>query len=150
MPTHISISAFLGQVIEASVTLNTAPTSASLTVAGSRILALAANVRARPDGIDASTRRRVAALLLLHHASFPALAIHELTRELRMAHTRRARSLAKWSPNRAPIYQLHVSKAGGTSICLLSRYNKCLEHPEANNCWVSSMLRMTLMLAWFV
>lgn len=33
-----------------------------------------------------------------------------------------------------PIYLLHVSKTGGTSLCSLSHYNRCLEHPKANNC----------------
>lgn len=37
---------------------------------------------------------------------------------------------------RAPIYMLHFSKAGGTSLCSLSHYNRCKEHSNANNCWI--------------
>eukprot|EP00039_Didymoeca_costata_P004287 m.72443 g.72443 ORF g.72443 m.72443 type:complete len:539 (+) comp12328_c0_seq2:87-1703(+) len=35
-----------------------------------------------------------------------------------------------------PVYLLHISKAGGSTLCSLSHYNQCLEHPKANNCWI--------------
>ena len=33
------------------------------------------------------------------------------------------------------IMLLHMSKAGGTSLCNLGRYNNLTTHPKANNCW---------------
>ena len=91
---------------------------------------------------NALERRYVVASMLLALMLYASPAASESARQLLAAvaatHTARARRLAEQAPaaTRAPLYLLHVSKAGGTSLCSLSHYNRCQEHPKANNCWI--------------
>ena len=75
--------------------------------------------------------------LLLYSSPAAAQSAQSLLAAVAGTHTRHMRRLAQGPlDTRAPLYLLHVSKAGGTSLCSLSHYNRCLEHPKANNCWI--------------
>lgn len=110
-----------------------------------KLTALAGNIRNEAAGISAVVRRAVVAAVLRNVEAFKDSeldsSMRQLFLELRQAHDRRVLALHKkpgadGSMRRAPIYLLHISKAGGTSLCSLSHYNRCLEHPKANNCWI--------------
>lgn len=85
-------------------------------------------------------RRHVAAALA--EAAFsptppPLLAsmLAAASQALQQAHQQRLGRLEKASPtNRAVHHVLHISKAGGTSLCNLARLNGLATHPQANNC----------------
>lgn len=95
---------------------------------------------------DPGTRRAALAALLLAGSQASPMGRDELAqvvnvgRRLRRAlaagHINRTRRLSRPDTGQgAPVFLLHISKAGGTSLCSLSHYNRCLEHPKANNCW---------------
>ena len=90
----------------------------------------------------AAFRRAVVASMLLVSGPFAdseplRSAARQLTYQLVAARAKQTKQIARpQSASRAPLYLLHVSKAGGTSLCSLSHYNRCLEHPAANNCWI--------------
>lgn len=90
----------------------------------------------------AAFRRAAVASLLLAVGPSPESrplrsAANTLLYQLVAARAKQTKRIARpQSASRAPLYLLHVSKAGGTSLCSLSHYNRCLEHPVANNCWI--------------
>jgi hypothetical protein len=122
--------------------LSRASSSAAVMVACKNIIKHMASPDAAPG--PAFRRAAVATLLLAMvllgddaEADDLLPVVQRLVQQFTDTRAKQTRAMARpESAARAPIYLLHVSKAGGTSLCSLSHYNQCLEHPSANNCWV--------------
>ena len=93
-----------------------------------------------------SQRRKLVASIALHQLkhpsvweSFPRLteATKDLFDEFVAQHKRLCAVLSAATSSHLPIFQVHFSKAGGTSLCNLARDNNCTLAPEANNCWIN-------------
>lgn len=95
-----------------------------------------------PTTYSAKARRRIMAASMLaakrsnlESAEEVEEAISGLLSTLRAAYHASTKKKSGANAGRLPLFLLHMSKAGGTSICNLARDNGCKTDPKANNCW---------------
>lgn len=118
--------------------IEVASTEAHAVTALRRAAAAATDVGAVPPDARRLITAAVVASLATRGGREVVAAAQSTLEALARCHVARLKALAR-PPLGAPVYLLHVSKAGGTSLCRLSRYNRCLEDATANNCWLRGM-----------